>query len=149
MKIFNKTKGEGIAIRDSIRQKGETIKKRICDYLNRVTRGWSRRTITLYWLLFILIGVGISLDIGIRAIGHKASFEFQKAKHIVVALPRIIKPDNRDGLDQLLLKIKGYRHYLDSLSEFDGDKYKEFLRINPHIRDSLDVLESLLTKNVK
>ncbi len=123
------------------------IQKKVCAYLNQLTRGWSPKTIRLYWLLFILIGVSVSLEIVVRAMKGKQTYQFSKGKSEVVRLPQV--PGKRGGLRNQLSRLRGCEIYLDSISKHDTMLYKKLIKESPHLRDSLDLLDSLITKNIK
>ena len=125
------------------------MKRVICDRLNQVSNGWSKKTLRLYWLLFILIGLSISLEIFARSILHSPALVFDSGKPAVITTPHVIRL-KESGVDRkLIFKLRGYQHFLDSLAAHDTIQFKKLLEKSPHLRDSLSTLIYLFSNHIK
>ena len=125
------------------------MKRTICDRLNQVSKGWSKKTLRLYWLLFILIGMSISLEIFARAIIHSPSLVFDSGKLGIITTPHVIRLNESGGDQKLIFKLQGFHHFLDSLAANDAIQYKKLLEKSPHLRDSLSALIYLFSNHIK
>jgi len=125
------------------------MKRAICDRLNQVSKGWSKKTLRMYWLLFILIGMSISLEIFARAVLHSPSLVFDSGKPEMITTPHVIRLNEYGGDRKLIFKLQGYQHFLDSLATNDTIQYKKLIEKSPHLRDSLSTLIYLFSNHIK
>jgi len=126
---------------------GQKLRTVICDSLNGVSRNWSQRTKKMYWIFFILIGIGVSLEIAAEAIIKHKSVDFYSNRIRGVMVPPFTT-GNKANLTIIYLRIKGYEHYLDSLFQNDTATYNKLIRMNPHLRDSLSKISVTLSQNL-
>ena len=126
------------------------IRARICDFLNKSSKNWSVKKLKVYWFLFVLSGMAMSLEICMHAIRHAEPFKGFVRPHItLLCMPRSLPDFNQEDLEGLLSKIKAYEVYLNKLSIADSTKYKTMLKAQPFLQDSLRALETLLSQHLK
>lgn len=134
----------------SIEENMNRWKARICDYLNQSSKKWSKKKLMVYWFFFVLVGVATSLEISVHAVQYSKPVEVISRPKTIEPHRRSALPDfNREWFSALLSKLKAYQAYLDSLSLVDTTKYQAILKSQPFLLDSLQVLETLLVKNIK
>ena len=126
------------------------VKKSTCNYLNQMVKSWSNRKLKCYLFLFVLLGLTLSLVISFQAVKTTNLLTLFPRPHAnLCPIPRSLPILNPNGLDSLLIKLRAYRFFLDSLSLHDTTKYQAILKSQPLIRDSLQALETLLSKKIK
>jgi hypothetical protein len=125
------------------------IKIGICNYLNLRTKAWSLKQLKAYWLVFVLVGIAISLEVGIRAIIHSKSIVTFSSARATPVLQEHYPEYRNKRLGILLMNIRQYKRYLDTLSIIDSSKYSLILKTQPYLLDSLQALESILSKTLK
>ena len=150
MRLLKKsTRKESSSISTFVISRMNKIKIRICNYLNLKSKAWSLKKLKAFWLVFVLIGIAISLEVGIKAIVHSKSIvTFSSARSMPVLMEHLPEYRNK-RLGILLMNIQQYKKYLDTLSIIDSAKYHLILQTQPYLLDSLQVLESILSKNLK
>lgn len=123
---------------------------KICDYSNQSSKKWSRKKLKTYWFFFVLGGMAISLEIGVRALQYAKPLEGISRPQITAPYKPAIHPNlNREWFSVLLSRVKAYQSYLDSLSLIDTTRYRAILKSQPFLLDSLHAMETFLIKNIK
>lgn len=126
------------------------MQARICDFLNRSSKDWSMKKLKAYWFFFMLVGVAVSLEICIQAIQHSKALEGISRPHTtILIIPRTFPDYPSERLGFLLAKINEYKKYLDSLYHCDSSKYNLIVHLHPHMKDSINALESILSQTIK
>jgi hypothetical protein len=150
MRLFNKINGKQTSpITNFVLSRINKIKSGICNYMNLKSKNWSLKQLKAYWLVFVLIGIAISLEVGIKAVVHSKSIETFARPRILLIMPGTFPEYRKGRLILLLAKIRKYKKYLDSLSITDNNKYRLILQKQPYLLDSMQALESILSKTIK
>jgi len=122
----------------------------ICDFLNRSSKSWSIKRLKVCWFFFMLMGVAVSLEICVHAIQHSNAFEgISRPRTTILIIPNTFPGYPRERLGFLMAKINEYKKYLDSLYHSDSSKYNVLVHLHPHMKDSINSLESILSQTIK
>ena len=123
---------------------------RICDFLNQSSKDWSMKKLKAYWFFFMLVGVAVSLEVCVQAIQHSKAMEgISQPRTTILIIPKTFPDYPIERIRFLLAKINEYKRYLDSLYHRDSLKYNAIIHLHPHIKDSLNALESILSQTIK
>ena len=126
------------------------MQARICDFLNHSSKSWSIKRLKIYWFFFMLVGAAISLEICVQAIQHSKAIQGISRPHTtILIIPKTFPNYPRERLDFLMARIKEYKKYLDSLYHSDSSKYNVLVHLHPHLMDSINSLETILSQTIQ
>jgi len=128
----------------------QKMKMKICNYLNGVARNWSKKRLQFFCILFLLLGMTISLEISLQAIKQTKPLDWFPRPHAsVYVIPRSRPEVNLAWLRAMWSRIQIDQLYMDSLSLCDTTKYRAMLKSSSPFADSLRAIGILLSKNIK